>query len=151
MNLDSGLQIVATFLYPPCPEPEVAIGLPPHSDHGLLTLLIHTGIRDVQVQHKGNRVNVYANPNAFVVNIDDHMKILSNDKYKSAFHRALVNGTDAKISIPILFGQELEMVVSPASELVDNETNPPSFAVMKCREYLEMLQAKISAKLSHRN
>ncbi|KAG6639750.1 2-oxoglutarate-dependent dioxygenase 19-like [Carya illinoinensis] len=151
MNLDSGLQIVAANLYPPCPEPKVAIGLPPHSDHGLLTLLIHNGQRGLQVQHKGNWVNVYSNPNAFVVNIGDHMEILSNGKYKSAFHRALVNGTDARISIPILFGPELETVVNPAPELVDNETNPPAFAGMKYREYLEMLQAKtINAKLSQK-
>ncbi|KAF5448455.1 hypothetical protein F2P56_028990, partial [Juglans regia] len=149
MNLESGLQLMAANLYPPCSQPEVAIGLPPHSDHGLLTLLIHNGICGLQVQHKEKWVDVYSNSNAFVVNIGNHMEILSNGKYKSAFHRALVNGTDTRISIPVLYGPALETVVSPAPELlVDNETsNPPAYAGMTYREYLEMLQARINAKI----
>ncbi|XP_042947662.1 2-oxoglutarate-dependent dioxygenase 19-like isoform X1 [Carya illinoinensis] len=148
MNLDSGLQFVAANLYPPCPKPDVAIGLPPHSDYGLLTLLIHNGVCGLQVQHKGNWVNLNPNPNAFVVNIGNHMEILSKGKYKSVFHRALVNETDARMSILVVHGPALETVVSPAPELVDNETNPPAFAGMKYREYLEMLQSKIHARLS---
>ncbi|KAK3030181.1 hypothetical protein RJ639_039658 [Escallonia herrerae] len=41
MEIKRGSQLLVVNLYPPCPQPEVAIGLPPHSDHGLLTLLIH--------------------------------------------------------------------------------------------------------------
>lgn len=40
MNLDSGLQVLTANLYPPCPQPELAMGMPPHSDNGLLNLLV---------------------------------------------------------------------------------------------------------------
>lgn len=75
LNLESGLQIVVANLYPPCPEPEVAMGMPPHSDHGLLTLLVQNGISGLQVQHQSKWVNVNSIPNAFVVNVGDHMEV----------------------------------------------------------------------------
>jgi isopenicillin N synthase-like dioxygenase len=75
LNLELGLQLLAANLYPPCPEPELAMGMPPHSDHGLLTLLTQNGISGLQVQHQGKWVNVNSIPNAFVVNVGDHMEV----------------------------------------------------------------------------
>ncbi|KAF5448454.1 hypothetical protein F2P56_028989, partial [Juglans regia] len=141
MNLESGLQILAANFYPPCPEPEVAMGMPSHSDHGLLTLLIHNGISGLQVQHKGKWINVNSIPNAFVVNIGDHLEIVSNGRYKSILHRATVNEKATRISIATVYGPSLDTVVSPAPELVNLETNPPAFKGMKYGEYLEMQQS----------
>lgn len=53
MNMESSLQILTANLYPPCPQPELAMGLPPHSDHGLLTILMQNGIGGLQVNHGG--------------------------------------------------------------------------------------------------
>jgi isopenicillin N synthase-like dioxygenase len=75
LNLESGLQILIANLYPPCPEPELAMGMPPHSDHGLLTLLIQNGISGLQVQHQSKWVNVNYIPNSFIVNVGDHMEV----------------------------------------------------------------------------
>lgn len=75
LNVESGLQIFIANLYPPCPQPELALGMPPHSDHGLLTLLIQNGINGLQVQHKGKWVNVNAMPNSFLVNTGDHLEV----------------------------------------------------------------------------
>jgi isopenicillin N synthase-like dioxygenase len=74
-NLELGLQLLAANLYPPCPEPELAMGMPPHSDHGLLTLLIQNGISGLQVQHQSKWVNVNYIPNSFIVNVGDHMEV----------------------------------------------------------------------------
>ena len=63
LNMDSGLQVFTANLYPPCPQPELAMGLPPHSDHGLLTFLTQNGVGGLQVQHNGKWVNVNAIPN----------------------------------------------------------------------------------------
>ena len=77
MNWDNGLQILAANFYPACPEPDRAIGIPPHTDHGLVTLLIQNDTDGLQVQHKGKWVNWNAMPNAFVVNLGDQMQVLS--------------------------------------------------------------------------
>ena len=51
MNLDKGLQMFNANFYPPCPQPELAMGLPPHSDHGLLSLVTHNGIGEIGRAH----------------------------------------------------------------------------------------------------
>lgn len=75
MNLDSGLQILAANLYPPCPQPELAMGMPPHSDHGLLNLLIQNGVSGLQVLHKGKWINVSSTSNCFLVLVSDHLEV----------------------------------------------------------------------------
>ncbi|KAJ0078025.1 hypothetical protein Patl1_37161 [Pistacia atlantica] len=120
LNLNSGLQLLIANLYPPCPQPDLAMGLPPHSDHGLLTLLTQNGIGGLQLQHNSKWVNVDAPPNSFLVNTGDHIEILSNGKYKSVVHRAIVNNKSTRISLAIANGPSLDTVVCPAQELIDN-------------------------------
>jgi len=74
-GFDSGLQIMAVNLYPPCPQPHLALGLPAHSDVGFLTFLIQNGIGGLQVKHEGKWVNVNPIPNCLVVNIGDQLEV----------------------------------------------------------------------------
>ncbi|KAJ6289950.1 hypothetical protein OIU78_025801 [Salix suchowensis] len=78
LNLERGKQIFIANLYPTCPQPELAMGMPPHSDHGLLTLLIQNGIGGLQIQHKGKWVNVGTHSNSFLVNTGDHLEVDPN-------------------------------------------------------------------------
>lgn len=76
LQMDLGLQILAVNLYPPCPQAELAIGLPPHSDHGLFTLLINNGVAGLQIKHKGKWINVNNTlPNSILVNTADHLEV----------------------------------------------------------------------------
>lgn len=76
LKLESGLQVFVVNLYPPCPQPELAMGLPPHSDHGLLTLLINNGVGGLQINHNGEWLNVTNNlPNSFLVNTADQLEV----------------------------------------------------------------------------
>ena len=92
MNWDEGLQLMAANYYPECPQPDQAIGIPPHTDHGLVTLLIQNQMGGLQVQHKGKWVNWNGVPNAFVVNLGDQMQV-HNMAYE------LVSGTNIYIYI----------------------------------------------------
>ncbi|XP_059648007.1 2-oxoglutarate-dependent dioxygenase 19-like [Cornus florida] len=141
LNLDSGFQIFVANLYPPCPQPDQAMGLPPHSDHGLLTLLIENRIVGLQVQHNSKFVNVNAPPNSFLVNTGDHLEILSNGKYKSNVHRAVVNNKATRISLAMAHGPALDAVVGPATELVNRETHPAAYIPMKYVEFMELQQS----------
>jgi isopenicillin N synthase-like dioxygenase len=138
MNTESGFQQFAANLYPPCPNPESAIGLPAHTDHGLLTLLTQNGVGGLQIQHNQKWVNVNAIPNAFLINTGDHLEIMTNGKYKGVMHRAVVNNKCARISIAVPCGPSPDTVVSPAPELVDSKSNPAAYIGMKCRDYLEL-------------
>lgn len=75
LDLESGLQIFVGNYYPPCPQPELTMGMPPHSDHGLLTLLIYNQVGGLQVQHQGKWINVNALPNSLLVNTGDHLEV----------------------------------------------------------------------------
>ncbi|KAH7847202.1 hypothetical protein Vadar_023205 [Vaccinium darrowii] len=138
MNLESGLQIFAANLYPLCPQPELAMGIPAHTDHGLLTLLIENEIGGLQIQHNGKWFNVNPLPNSFLVNTDDHLEILSNGRYKSIKHRAVVNSNATRISIAVPLGPSLDTVVSPAPELIEGESGrPAAYLPMKYKDYMD--------------
>ncbi|XP_020534030.1 protein DMR6-LIKE OXYGENASE 2 isoform X2 [Jatropha curcas] len=141
LNLEQGHQVNVANFYPPCAQPELAMGLPSHSDHGLLTLLIENGVSGLQVQHKGKWVNLNSFPSSFLVNTGDHLQILSNGKYKSVLHRAIVNNKTTRISIAMQHGPSLESVVSPAPELLDRENAEPAYIGIKYKEYLELQQS----------
>ncbi|CAA2950952.1 DMR6-LIKE OXYGENASE 2-like [Olea europaea subsp. europaea] len=136
LNLDSSLQILIANYYPPCPQPQLALGMPPHSDHGLFTLLIENQVGGLQIQHKGEWFNVNALPNSILVNTGDHLEIFSNGKYKSVLHKAIVNNKNTRISIAMTNGPSLNTIVSPSSKLVENEGCEPAYIPMKYKDYL---------------
>ncbi|OIW10449.1 hypothetical protein TanjilG_00387 [Lupinus angustifolius] len=138
MNLDSGLQILTANLYPPCPQPEFAMGMPPHSDHGLLNLLMQNGVSGLQVFHNNKWINVSSTPNCLLVLVSDHLEVLSNGKYKSVLHRAVVSNKATRMSLATVIGPSLDTVVEPASELLDNQTNPPAYFGIKQRDFMEL-------------
>uniref|UniRef100_A0A803NWN8 Fe2OG dioxygenase domain-containing protein n=1 Tax=Cannabis sativa TaxID=3483 RepID=A0A803NWN8_CANSA len=75
---EEGSQIVVMNWYPACPEPELTLGMPPHSDYGLLTLLLQDEqVEGLQIQHQGTWLNLKPIPNSFVVNVGDHLEVSS--------------------------------------------------------------------------
>ncbi|CAI9765384.1 unnamed protein product [Fraxinus pennsylvanica] len=136
LNLDSSFQIFIANYYPPCPQPQLALGMPPHSDHGLLTLLIENQVGGLQIQHKGEWLNVNALPNSILVNTGDHLEIFSNGKYKSVLHKAIVNNKNTRISIAMANGPSLDTIVCPSSKLVENEGCAPAYIPMKYKDFL---------------
>ncbi|KAI4370104.1 hypothetical protein MLD38_018485 [Melastoma candidum] len=93
MDMDQGFQLFTANLYPPCPDSENAIGLPAHTDHGVLTLLMQNGIHGLQILHDGKWIQVEGIPGSLFVNTCDQIEILTNGKYKSVVHKAVVNGS----------------------------------------------------------
>ena len=65
--------------YPPCPEPNITLRIPPHSDDGFLTLLLQDEVKGLQIQHQDKLFIVEPIANASVVNVGDHLEVgLSN-------------------------------------------------------------------------
>ncbi|WJZ84517.1 hypothetical protein VitviT2T_004117 [Vitis vinifera] len=112
------------------------MGMPPHSDHSFLTILIQNGIGGLQVQHKGQWFDVNPIPNSILVNTGDHLEVLSNGKYKSVLHRAVVNNKTTRISLALSNGPSLDTVVEPVPEL----SHPLKYVGMAYKEYLELQQ-----------
>ncbi|XP_030440650.2 probable 2-oxoglutarate-dependent dioxygenase SLC1 [Syzygium oleosum] len=123
-DLENGSQIVMVNCYPACPEPDLTLGMPPHSDYGMLTLLLQDeSVQGLQIHHGGRWVTVEPLPNSFVVNVGDHLEIFSNGKFKSVLHRVLVNPSSTRISIASLHSLSFDSTVRPSPKLID-EANP---------------------------
>ena len=74
-------------------------------------------------------------------------KILSNGKYKSIAHRALVNSKATRMSIALAHGPALDTVMRPAPKLVDNEIDQPAYVEMTYGNFLELQQTgRLSSK-----
>lgn len=75
--LEDGSQIMVVNYYPQCPNPDLTLGIPPHSDYGFLTLLLQDDVPGLQIHHRGDWVNVEPIPGAFVINVGDHLEVYS--------------------------------------------------------------------------
>lgn len=77
---NDGVQSMRMNFYPPCPEPEKAIGFTPHSDAVALTILFQLNETEgLQIRKEGKWVPVKPLPNAFIVNIGDIMEVLFSE------------------------------------------------------------------------
>lgn len=63
--------------YPPCPQPELALGVGRHKDAGALTILFQDAVGGLQVQRRsdGKWVSVKPVPDAYVINLGNAMQV----------------------------------------------------------------------------
>ncbi|XP_058766514.1 flavonol synthase/flavanone 3-hydroxylase-like [Vicia villosa] len=122
------LSLVRLNYYPPCPFPDMALGIGPHKDPCVLTILAQddTGGLQVKKNSVGGWVNIKPVPGALVVNLGDVFQVWSNDKYDSAVHRAVVSSEKERYSYPFFFFPGHHVMVQPAEELV-SEKNPAKY------------------------
>lgn len=93
-------QHMAINYYPPCPQPELTYGLPAHTDPNSLTILLQDlQVAGLQVLKDGKWLAVKPQPDAFVINLGDQLQAVSNGKYRSVWHRAIVNSDQARMSV----------------------------------------------------
>ncbi|KAL6971304.1 hypothetical protein U1Q18_030983 [Sarracenia purpurea var. burkii] len=119
------VQAVRMNYYPPCPRPDLVMGLSPHSDGSALTVL---------QQAKGNPVGLHIlkdnawvavqpAPNALVINIGDTIEVLSNGRYKSVEHRAVTNKDTNRLTIVTFYAPSYDIELGPIQELVSENNH----------------------------
>ncbi|CAN6285899.1 unnamed protein product [Urochloa humidicola] len=112
-------QHMAVNFYPRCPAPELTYGLPAHTDPNALTiLLMDQQVAGLQVLHDGRWIAVNPRPKAFVINIGDQLQALSNGRYKSVWHRAVVNADRPRMSVASFLCPGNDVLIGPAAKLV---------------------------------
>lgn len=121
-------------MYPPCPQPQLALGVEPHTDMSALTLLVPNDVPGLQVWKDGNWVAVNYLPNALFVHVGDQLEVLSNGKYKSVLHRSLVNKERTRMSWAVFVVPPHEAVIGPLPELID-EKSPAKYSTKTYAEY----------------
>ncbi|XP_050226796.1 probable 2-oxoglutarate-dependent dioxygenase SLC1 [Mercurialis annua] len=140
-DFEKGSQLMVLNHYPKCPQPELTLGMPPHSDYGALTLLLQDEVEGLQICYEGKWVTVDPIPNAFVINVGDHLEIFSNGKYKSVLHRVKVNSAMSRTSVASLHTFPLMRMVKPWPKLID-EANPECYQETNFANFLDYISSR---------
>ena len=73
---EDGMQSVRMNYYPPCPKPEVVMGLTPHSDATAITILHQVnGVDGLEIKKDGVWIPARIISNALVVNVGDILEV----------------------------------------------------------------------------
>ncbi|KAL6643988.1 hypothetical protein ACP70R_018754 [Stipagrostis hirtigluma subsp. patula] len=135
--------------YPRCLNPSMTLGLPPHCDRSLVTILQPGPVHGLEVAYKGNWIKVEPAPNAFVINFGMPLEVISNGMLKSIQHRVVTNPTWAWTSIATFIDPTADCLIGPAKEFL-NEDNPPRYSTLRFREFVHIYNVeKLGSSLSH--
>ncbi len=103
--------------YPPSTaqdEAEERFGVAPHTDFGVLTLLLQDKSGGLQVQSKsGGWIEAPPIAGTLVCNIGDLLARWSNDRFASTVHRVINRTKNARYSIPVFFDPHTDTIVDP--------------------------------------
>ncbi|CAN8231096.1 unnamed protein product [Cochlearia groenlandica] len=140
---DSNQSFLQLNSYPVCPDPHLAMGLAPHTDSSLLTILYQGNIPEIQsIEEEGSRwIGVEPIKGGLVVIMGDLSHIISNGRFKTTMHRAVVNKTNHRVSAAYFFGPPKNLKIGP---LICDKNHPPMYRRLIWEEYL-------AAKATHFN
>ncbi|XP_030441750.2 flavonol synthase 1-like [Syzygium oleosum] len=123
-------------LYPPCPQPQLALGVEPHTDMSALTILVPNEVPGLQAWKDGYWYAVDYLPNALFFHVGDQIEVLSNGKYKSVLHRSLVNKEKTRMSWAVFCAHPppQEVLIGPLPGLI-NDQNPAKYSTKTYAEF----------------
>ena len=139
--IKNGNSILRPIHYPPITEePKNAVRAAAHGDINLITLLMGSHGKGLQVQdHKGDWHDAIAQPDELVINVGDMLSRHSNNRLKSTIHR-VVNppkeswGT-SRYSIPFFMHPISEMPLNCLDNCVTAD-NPKGFDDITAGDFL---------------
>ncbi|TVU29692.1 hypothetical protein EJB05_21270, partial [Eragrostis curvula] len=117
----SGARVVIDInYYPPSPNPSRTLGLPPHCDRDLMTVLLPGAVPGLEIAFQGGWI-----------------KVVTNGILKSVEHRAATNFAEPRLSVASFIVPADHCVVGPAEEFV-SEDNPPRYRTLTVGEFKRM-------------
>ncbi|XP_010534603.1 PREDICTED: leucoanthocyanidin dioxygenase [Tarenaya hassleriana] len=136
--------------YPKCPQPELTLGLSPHSDPGGLTVLLPDDhVAGLQVRRSDQWITIEPAPHALIVNIGDQIQVLSNAIYKSVEHRVMVNSAKERVSLAFFYNPKGDVMIEPLDEIVTVDSPAIYFSPMTYDQYRLFIRTQGPQRKSH--
>ncbi|KAK7311500.1 hypothetical protein RJT34_09694 [Clitoria ternatea] len=126
---EDGCSIMRCNNYPSCVQPSLALGTGPHCDPTSITILYQDLVGGLHVFADNKWCIVPPRPDALVINIGDTFTALSNGRYKSCLHRAVVNKYKERRSLAFFLCPKEDKLVRPPQDIVrmDGTKRYPDF------------------------
>ncbi|XP_057731607.1 gibberellin 20 oxidase 2-like [Arachis stenosperma] len=126
---EEGCSIMRCNYYPPCHQPSLTLGTGPHCDPTSITILHQDQVGGLQVFADKRWKNVQPRSDAFIVNIGDTFTALSNGRYKSCLHRAVVNRYKERRSLAFFLCPKEDKILRPPQDIlrIDGTKHFPDF------------------------
>lgn len=77
--------------YPPCPRPDLALGVVAHTDMSAITILVPNEVQGLQAFRDGHWYDVKYIPNALVVHIGDQIEVITQFLLNINTAKSLIN------------------------------------------------------------
>lgn len=75
-DISGGRVVVDINYYPPSPNPSRTLGLPPHCDRDLMTVLLPGAVPGLEIAYKGGWIKVQPVPNSLVINFGLQLEVI---------------------------------------------------------------------------
>lgn len=126
---EEGCSIMRCNNYPSCQQPNLTLGTGPHCDPTSITILHQDHVGGLHVFADNKWQIVPPRFDAFVINIGDTFTALSNGRYKSCVHRAVVNRYKERKSLAFFLCPKEDKLVRAPDDIVcmDGTKQYPDF------------------------
>ncbi|KAL9248140.1 hypothetical protein vseg_021496 [Gypsophila vaccaria] len=145
---EDGSSILRCNSYPPCNEPGSTYGTGPHCDPTSLTILHQDQVGGLQVFANNKWQAIRPRQGALVINIGDTFMALSNGRYKSCLHRAMVNKDKERRSLVFFVNPKEDKIVRPPHDLVEEGAVCRTYPDFKWSHLLEFTQKHYRADVT---
>ncbi|KAJ0031463.1 hypothetical protein Pint_12738 [Pistacia integerrima] len=130
--------------YPSCPDPNRALGLAPHTDTSMLTILHQSSISGLQIFKEGvGWVSVMPIADALVVNVGDLLHILSNARCPNVLHRVLVRERH-RLSMAVFYCPPMDFNLVPVAK----SGQAPKYRSVTEKEFISIKAKHLEKALS---
>ncbi|KAM5549678.1 2-oxoglutarate-dependent dioxygenase 11 [Rosa sericea] len=125
--------------YPPCPRPDQALGLTPHTDATALTLLLQfEASGGLQVLKDMEWVTVPWPKDAMLVNVGDLLEIMSNGMFRSPWHRVVTQMDIERFSVALFYNPSPRTQIEPIGNCsLANDDDVEGYKKVVVGDYLQ--------------
>ncbi|XP_016467073.1 protein LATERAL BRANCHING OXIDOREDUCTASE 1 [Nicotiana tabacum] len=119
---ERGMMVARFNFYPPCPRPDIVLGVKPHADGSAITLLLQDkDVEGLQVLKDDQWCRVPVVPYGILINVGDQVEIMSNGIFKSPVHRVVTNTERERNTLAVFIMPDVNVEIGPVEKLINEE------------------------------